>query len=55
MLRKTAGQQIATTGDFVQYTLTLQNTSETGAFNTVQVIDHLPAGARYPRGFAAPR
>src|SRR6188768_345055 len=28
VLRKTAGQQIATTGDFVQYTLTLENTSE---------------------------
>ena len=55
VLRKTAGQQIATTGDFVQYTLTLQNTSESGTFNAVQIIDRLPAGARYPRGFAAPR
>ena len=33
MLRKSAGQQIATSGDFVQYTLTLQNNSETGAFS----------------------
>ena len=50
VLRKTAGQQIATTGDFVQYTLTLENTSETGAFNAVQVIDRLPAGARFRAG-----
>jgi uncharacterized repeat protein (TIGR01451 family) len=49
-LRKAAGQQIATTGDFVQYTLTLQNVSELGAFNTVQVVDRLPAGARYRTG-----
>ena len=50
VMRKTAGQQIATTGDFVQYTLTLENTSETGAFNAVQVIDRLPAGARFRSG-----
>jgi uncharacterized repeat protein (TIGR01451 family) len=50
LLRKTAGQQIATTGDFIQYTLTLQNTSEQGSFNAVQVVDHLPAGARYRPG-----
>jgi uncharacterized repeat protein (TIGR01451 family) len=49
-LRKTAGQQIATTGDFVQYTLSLQNASEAGTFNAVQVVDHLPAGARFRPG-----
>jgi uncharacterized repeat protein (TIGR01451 family) len=50
LLRKSAGQQIATTGDFVQYTLTLQNASETGAFTNVQVVDSLPAGARFRPG-----
>ncbi len=50
VLRKTAGQQIATTGDFVQYTLTLQNNSESGAINNVQVVDRFPAGARYRAG-----
>jgi uncharacterized repeat protein (TIGR01451 family) len=50
VLRKTAGQQIASTGDFVQYTLTLQNTSQSGAFTDVQIIDRLPAGARYRAG-----
>jgi len=50
LLRKSAGQQMATTGDFVQYTLTLQNTSEQGALNAVQVVDHLPVGARYRAG-----
>jgi uncharacterized repeat protein (TIGR01451 family) len=50
VLRKTAGQQIATSGDFVQYTLTLENTSDEGAFVNVQVVDRLPAGARYRPG-----
>jgi uncharacterized repeat protein (TIGR01451 family) len=50
VLRKSAGQQIATTGDFVQYTLNLQNNSETGAFADVRVVDHLPAGSRYRSG-----
>ncbi len=50
LLRKSAGQQIATTGDFVQYTLTLQNASESGAFVNVQVMDTLPAGARFRPG-----
>jgi uncharacterized repeat protein (TIGR01451 family) len=50
VLRKSAGQQIATTGDFVQYTLTLKNNSETGAFTAVQIVDNLPAGARYRPG-----
>ena len=50
MLRKTAGQQIATAGDFVQYTLTLENASQTGVFTNVQIVDRLPAGARYRPG-----
>jgi uncharacterized repeat protein (TIGR01451 family) len=50
LLRKSAGQQIATTGDFVQYTLTLQNASDSGAFTNVRVIDNLPAGARFRAG-----
>jgi uncharacterized repeat protein (TIGR01451 family) len=50
ILRKSAGQQLATTGDFVQYTLSLKNNSETGAFTNVSVVDHLPAGARYRPG-----
>ena len=54
LLRKSAGQQIATTGDFVQYTLTLQNTSETGAF-TRRAGGRPAAGRRaLPRGLAAP-
>ena len=49
-LRKTAGQQIATTGDFVQYTLTLANASEAGTFSAVRVVDRLPPGARFRSG-----
>jgi uncharacterized repeat protein (TIGR01451 family) len=50
VLRKTAGQQLATTGDFVQYTLTLENTSEDDPVTLVDVIDRLPAGARFRAG-----
>jgi len=50
VLRKTVGQQLATTGDFVQYTLTLQNTSQSGPILDTQVIDRFPAGARYRAG-----
>ncbi len=50
ILRKSAGQQIATTGDFVQYTLTLENASQTGSFSAVQIVDRLPAGARLRAG-----
>jgi uncharacterized repeat protein (TIGR01451 family) len=50
LLRKTAGQQIATTGDFVQYTLTLENTSEDGPVTAVNLVDRLPSGARYRAG-----
>jgi uncharacterized repeat protein (TIGR01451 family) len=50
LLQKNAGQQIATTGDFVQYTVTLQNRSESGAIGGVQIVDRLPAGARFRPG-----
>ncbi len=50
LLRKSAGQQIATTGDFVQYSITLRNNSESGAFTNVRVVDRLPAGSRYRPG-----
>ncbi len=50
LLRKSAGQQMATTGDFVQYTLNLRNNSDSGAFGSVRIIDRLPAGARYRAG-----
>ncbi len=50
LLRKSAGQQIATPGDFVQYTLNLRNNSQSGAFNDVRIVDRLPAGARYRAG-----
>ena len=53
VLRKTAGQQIATTGDFVQYTLTLENTSEDGRLH--RGGRGRPAARRraIPRRFAA--
>jgi uncharacterized repeat protein (TIGR01451 family) len=50
LLRKSAGQQIASAGDFVQYTITLDNTSTSGAFVNVRIVDRLPAGARFRPG-----
>ncbi|MDF3019016.1 MAG: conserved repeat domain [Steroidobacteraceae bacterium] len=50
VLRKVAGQQIATPGDFVQYTLTLQNTSEQGAYSAIRIVDRMPRGARFRSG-----
>jgi uncharacterized repeat protein (TIGR01451 family) len=50
LLRKSAGQQMATTGDFVQYTITLENRSESGSISNIDVVDRLPAGARFRPG-----
>jgi uncharacterized repeat protein (TIGR01451 family) len=46
-LRKTTTTTIAAPGDFVQYTVTAQNTSTAGALQNVRVTDRLPAGMRY--------
>ncbi len=50
VLRKTANVTNAAIGDFVQYTLTLDNTSARGAFSSIDTRDVLPTGARYRRG-----
>jgi uncharacterized repeat protein (TIGR01451 family) len=50
LLRKVASATNASVGDFVQYTLTLENTSARGAFASLETRDVLPAGARYRRG-----
>jgi len=46
---------IATTaslGDFVQYTLSVENTGSTGTFQQVRIQDQLPWGVRYRSGSA---
>jgi uncharacterized repeat protein (TIGR01451 family) len=49
-LRKSASATTVAVGDFVQYTLTLENTSASGAFPSIEVRDVIPAGMRYRRG-----
>ncbi len=49
-LTKTASAAVAAAGDFVQYRLTLENTSTVGAFTSVQTLDRLPPGLRYRPG-----
>ena len=46
-LRKTTTATIAAPGDFVQFTVSAQNTSTAGALQSVRVTDRLPAGMRY--------
>jgi uncharacterized repeat protein (TIGR01451 family) len=50
VLRKSASAATAAIGDFIQYTLTLENTSPRGAFPSVEIRDTLPAGTRYRTG-----
>jgi uncharacterized repeat protein (TIGR01451 family) len=49
-LSKSTTTTIAVPGDFVQYTLTLQNASNTMPVSTVIVTDVLPQGLRYQPG-----
>ncbi|MGD9596911.1 MAG: hypothetical protein AB7G76_10660 [Steroidobacteraceae bacterium] len=51
-LRKSTVTTVAATGDFVQYTLTLQNVGTSGRFSGVTITDTLPAGVRYRPGSA---
>ncbi len=49
LLQKTVSQTEASAGDFLQYRLTLANSSATAASNTT-VVDRLPLGMRYRSG-----
>jgi len=51
-LTKTADRDLVAHGDFLQYSLHLENRGEGLALNTV-VTDHLPAGFRFREGSAA--
>jgi uncharacterized repeat protein (TIGR01451 family) len=50
-VRKTANHDIAAVGDFVQYTVTLENSSGLAAGNVV-ITDRLPLGFRYRQASA---
>lgn len=49
-MQKTTTTTVAAIGDFVQYTLALQNTSDNAALASVTMTDRLPRGARYREG-----
>jgi len=51
-LVKAAGKESAAVGDFVPYSLTVENTSPTVIAPTVTVNDRLPHGFRYRKGSA---
>src|SRR5690606_26863864 len=49
-LQKGTITTVAAAGDFVQYTLTVQNVGTSGRFSGVTITDRLPAGVRYRPG-----
>ncbi|HYM35905.1 MAG TPA: hypothetical protein VET48_10945, partial [Steroidobacteraceae bacterium] len=49
-LQKTTTTAVAEPGDFVQYTLTIENTGDNGTFQTVRIDDRLPRGLRDRKG-----
>ncbi|MBC7984118.1 MAG: OmpA family protein, partial [Candidatus Obscuribacterales bacterium] len=49
-LQKTTTTTVAALGDFVQYTLSIENTGTVGSFQTVSINDQLPWGVRYRKG-----
>ncbi|HUJ17032.1 MAG TPA: OmpA family protein [Nitrospirota bacterium] len=51
-LMKTAGKATAATGDFVPYTLILENTVSSAIAPAVSVVDRLAPGFRYQKGSA---
>ena len=48
-LRKTVNKEFAAVGDFVQYTISIENTSGSGVTHTI-IADRLPGGLRYQNG-----
>lgn len=49
-VQKTTTTTVAAIGDFVQYQLTVENTSTNAAVASVRTVDQLPLGARYRPG-----
>ncbi len=49
-LRKRAHREIVSIGDFLQYTLTLDNSTGTAATSDLHIRDILPPGFRYQKG-----
>jgi uncharacterized repeat protein (TIGR01451 family) len=51
-VQKTTATTVAAIGDFVQYILTIENTSSNAALASARAVDSLPLGARYRKGSA---
>jgi uncharacterized repeat protein (TIGR01451 family) len=51
-VQKRASAAVAAIGDFLQYTITIENTSATDAVVRLRTVDVLPAGLRYRPGSA---
>lgn len=51
-VQKTSTAKIAAAGDFVQYSVSVQNTDTAGEFTGVTLVDRLPPGLRYQAGSA---
>ena len=51
-IRKTTTTTVAAVGDFVQYQLSVENTSSNASVRSVRTVDQLPLGARYRPGSA---
>ena len=49
-MRKSTTTTVASIGDFVQYTLSIENTATNSAVASVRAVDRLPLGARYRAG-----
>jgi len=50
LLQKSTLATVAAVGDFLQYTLTVQNLGASGVFDGVVIVDRLPRGLRYRAG-----
>ena len=51
-LRKSAGKSVVSTGEYLNYDITLENTDLLGTVSATVVTDRLPAGFRYQKGSA---
>ncbi len=49
-VQKSASATVASVGDFVQYTIFIENVSTTASVQSIRAEDYLPLGARYVRG-----
>ena len=50
IVNKTTPTAIAAVGDFIQYSVTIENAGATGTFPSITTTDTLPPGTRYVRG-----